>query len=266
VVQRSKGENATVPGHIFFNRSILAGAWFILFNGGAMHTLVYFLPLWFQAIKGVSAVKSGIMTLPMVISLVIAGVTAGALTRRIGYYTPWMILSSILTPLGAGLLTTFTSRTAHPAWIGYQVLLGLGFGLGNQQPSIAAQTVLAKKDVAIGASLMMFCQNLGGAVFISVANNIFDSRLAHELEQISNINLGSVLQTGATDLRKSIPSDMLPQVLVAYNRALRSTFYLVTGLTCLTIFGAAIMEWKSLKPGQQKQDVAVEKEGRKETR
>jgi hypothetical protein len=106
---------------------------------------------------------------------------------------------------------------------------------------------------------MMFCQTLGGAVFISVGNNIFDSRLARDLTRIPGINVGSVVKTGATDLRKMVSSSMLPQVLMAYNVALRATFYLVTALTFLTVVGSAAMEWRSVKKGQQKQVSGAEK-------
>lgn len=252
--QKWKGDNATVPGRIFVNRSILAGFWYSFCNGGAMQTLIYFLPIWFQAIKHASAVKSGIMSLPLVLGLVIMSISAGILTKKVGYYAPWMILSSIITPIGAGLITTFTVHTNHSAWIGYQALVGMGFGLGMQQPSVAAQTVLVRKDVSIGAALMMFSQTLGGVVFISVGNNIFDTRLGHSLAKIPGINLGSVATTGATDLKKQVPANLLPQVLVAYNDALVATFYLVTALTCCTIFGSLAMEWRSVKKGQQKQN------------
>ncbi len=265
VVQWWKGDNATVPGRIYVNRSIIAGSWFSFCNGGAMQTLFYFLPIWFQAIKHASAVKSGIMSLPFVLGLVIMGISAGILTKKIGYYTPWMILSSILTPIGSGLITTFTPHTGHSAWIGYQALFGLGVGLGMQQPSVAAQTVLSRKDVSIGASLMMFSQTLGGAIFISVGNNIFDTRFAQNLGKIPGIDVGSVATTGATDLKSTVAASLLPQVLVAYNDALRATFYLATALTCCTIFGSMAMEWKSVKKGQQKQDSNATNDEEKQT-
>lgn len=265
VVQRWKGDNATVPRRIFVNRSIIAGSWFSFCNGAALQTLFYFLPIWFQAIKHASAVKSGIMSLPFVLGLVIMGVSAGILTKKIGYYTPWMIASSILTPIGAGLITTFTPHTSHSAWIGYQALFGLGYGLGMQQPSIAAQTILPRPDVSIGAALMMFSQTLGGAVFLSVGNNIFNIRLVHNLAKIAGLDIGSVAATGATDLKNMVPPSMLPQVLVAYNDALRATFYLVTALTCCTIFGSLAMEWKSVKKGQQKNDSTAAKDEEKAT-
>ena len=265
IVQRWKGDNATVPGRIFLNRSIVAGSWFSFCNDAAMQTLFYFIPIWFQAIKQVSAVKSGIMSLPLVLGLVITGISAGILTKKIGYYTPWMILSSTITPIGAGLITTFTPHTGHSAWIGYQALFGMSCGLGMQQPSVAAQTVLPRKDVSIGAALMMFSRTLGGAVFISVGNNIFDTRFAHNLGGISGINVESVALTGATDLKNMVPASLLPQVLMAYNDALRATFYLITALTCCAIVGSLAMEWKSVKKGQQKQDSNAAKDEEKQT-
>ena len=265
IVQRWKGDNATVPGRIFLNRSIVAGSWFSFCNDAAMQTLFYFIPIWFQAIKQVSAVKSGVMSLPLVLGLVITGISAGILTKKIGYYTPWMILSSTLTPIGAGLITTFTPHTGHSAWIGYQALFGMGCGLGMQQPSVAAQTVLPRKDVSIGAALMMFSRTLGGAVFISVGNNIFDTRFAHNLVGIPGIDVESIALTGATDLKNMVPASLLPQVLVAYNDALRATFYLITALTCCTILGSLATEWKSVKKGQQKQDSNAAKDEEKQT-
>lgn len=254
LVQRWRGDVALIPGRIFFNRSVLAGAWFSFFTGAALQTLLYYLPIWFQAIKGSSPIRSGILILPMVIGIVVSSLSAGLLTKKLGYYTPWMILSSVLSPIGAGLITTITPSTSGGALIGYQALAGLGIGFGAQQSSIAAQTVLARPDVAIGASLMMFCQLLGGAVFICVGNNIFQSSLVKNLAQISGINLGSAANVGATDLRHAVPVEVLPQVLVAYNAALRDMFYLVTGLACAMFVGAAAMEWKSVKSQNQSPD------------
>lgn len=258
IVQKRRGDTALVPGHIFLNRSVLAGAWFSFFTGASLQTLLFYLPIWFQAIKGSSPIRSGTQILPMVIGLVVSSLSAGILTKKLGYYAPWMILSSVLTPIGVGLISTITTSTAGGTLIGYQALAGLGVGFGAQQPSIAAQTALPRKDVAVGASVMMFCQVLGGAVFICVGTNIFQSSLVKNLANIAGIDLISVAKVGATDLRDMVPAELLPQVLVAYNAALRDMFYLVTGLACVMIFGAVAMEWKSVKDKSkaetQKQD------------
>ena len=172
---------------------------------------------------------------------------AGVLTRRIGYYTPWLYISCVITPIAAGLITTFATHTGSPKWIGYQVMYGLGLGLGMQQPSVAAQTVLEKKDVPTGASLIFFAQTLGGSIFVSVANNIFDNKLAESLSSIPGLTGGLVATTGATDLRKHVPAGLLELVLTKYNASLRTAYIVGTACAAATIFGAALMEWRSVK-------------------
>ena len=58
-VQFWKGDNATIPIHIITQRSVAGACWFAFCLGGAFFTMIYFVPIWFQAIKGVSATKSG---------------------------------------------------------------------------------------------------------------------------------------------------------------------------------------------------------------
>lgn len=85
-----------------------------------MISVAYYLPLWFQAIKGTSAFESGIRTIPMVLALVLAAGLSGFCTTRIGYYVPAMLLSPFLTSTAAGLLSTLKPTSGHAEWIGYQ--------------------------------------------------------------------------------------------------------------------------------------------------
>ncbi|RMZ75502.1 hypothetical protein DV737_g5259, partial [Chaetothyriales sp. CBS 132003] len=250
-VQMWRQENATVPPRIFTHcRSIPAAFAYSVFNDGSLQPIVYFLPIWFQAIKGASAVKSGLMNIPAILAIVIANMIAGFLTKKIGYYTPLMYWAGVVTPIGAGLITTFSMTTNHNKWIGYQVVYGLGMGAGMQQSSLACQTVLDKKDVPTGASLMFFARTLAGAIFISVANNIFDNKLTSGIAaaHIPGLSADVVTEIGATDLRKAIPAKYLPRVLVIYNTAVRHAFYVSLATSCFILISAAFMEWKSVRP------------------
>ncbi|KAI7053533.1 MFS general substrate transporter, partial [Hortaea werneckii] len=91
---------ATLPLGVISNRSIIAGAMFNFCFSSAMLALVYWIPTWFQAIKGTSAVGSGIDTIPLVLSLVVASILAGQAVGRIGYYTPFAMASAIIMPIG----------------------------------------------------------------------------------------------------------------------------------------------------------------------
>ena len=104
---------------------------------------------------------------------------------------------------------------------------------------------------------MFFAQSLGGSIFVSVANNVFDNALSQDLRKIPGVDAGVVTHVGATDLRHRIPPALLGPVLVAYNDALRSAFYVVVAVTCATVFGALAMPWKNLKKVAAAQQAAA---------
>ena len=250
-IQHWKKETATVPPRIIKKRSITAGMWSQFCVGSSMMTLVYYVPIWFQAIKGVSAIRSGIDTLPLILSLVVASITAGILVQKLGYYVPFMIANSIIMSIGAGLITTFTPSTNHPKWIGYQIVFGLGLGLGMQQANLAAQAVLSRRDASTGVALIMFCQQLGGAVFVSIGQNVFSNELIKGLRPISGINPAIVVKTGATEIKNVVDVRFVDQVRAAYNGALTKTFTAALVMAALSIIGALFMEWKNIKKGKQ---------------
>ncbi|KAJ4301169.1 MFS sugar transporter [Kalmusia sp. IMI 367209] len=247
-IQVWKQEDATVPPRVFKNRNVWGSAWFGAMLGAAFFVMVYYIPIWFQAIKGVSATKSGIMNLPAILGLVIISMGAGGAVTALGYYTPFMLLSSVLMAIGAGLLSTFETDTNSPKWIGYQFIFGAGVGFGMQQVLVAVQTALPKEDIPIGTAIMMFSQTLGGALFISVGQNVFTNQLIKNLQTVvPDLNPTIVLAVGATELKNAIEAKFLDGVLTAYNSALTQTFYVSVASASLSIIGAAFVEWKSMK-------------------
>lgn len=90
----------------------------------------------------------------MILGLVIVSIFAGISITLVGYYTPFMILSSIFMAVGVGLLSTFKVGTGHSMWIGYQAIYGFGVGFGMQQPLIAAQTVCSLEDIPTATAIV----------------------------------------------------------------------------------------------------------------
>lgn len=150
--------------------------------------------------------------------------------------------------VGAGMITTFTPSTSHAAWIGYPCLFGFGVGMGMQQALIAVQVVLSLTDIPTGTALVSFTQTLGAAVFLSVGQNIFTNNLLTNLRSVlPELDPSAILSGGATNLQGVVDERDLGGVVLAYNNALVDCFYVAVAAACLTIFGAAAMEWKTVK-------------------
>lgn len=183
----------------------------------------------------------------MLLGQVIFSILAGACVTQFGYYTPFMIISSCLMAVGAGLLSTFYPSISSGKWIGYQIIFGAGVGTGMQQALIAVQNALPPADVPIATATVMFTQTLGGAVFISVAQNVFTNALLQNLSGIADVIPQDIVDIGATDLKRLIPGSVLPTVIFAYNDALAAAFYVSAATGALSLLGAVFVQWKSVK-------------------
>ncbi|WDK15626.1 major facilitator superfamily transporter [Colletotrichum graminicola] len=239
-------ETATVPPRIIKQRSIFFSAWISFFFGGQLMIFLYFIPIYLQAIKGFSAIESGIRILPLILSITIFGAISGTVTTRIGYYNPVLILGACIMAIGGGLLTTLRVKTEERQWSGYQVIYGMGVGLSSQVANLAAQTVLRKSeaDVSVGVGIMFFSQTLGGAIFTSVGQDILNSQLEkHTMGLHDGIDLK---KSGATTLT-NLPAELRDPLLDGYNVALRAVFVVGLILVCFVVVGAGGLEWTSVK-------------------
>lgn len=221
---------------------------YAFFFFGSFLSITYYLPIWFQAIRGDSATQSGINNLPFLLGTVVFSIIAGGAVFGIGYYTWACMLGSAMASVGAGLLSTFTTSTPTGAWIGYQILYGGGIGFGLQQPLIAVQTALPDRQVSEGTAIITFIQAFGGTIFISVAQNVFNNQLlANVALRNIPINPAALLSEGATRLAELAPEGFLEPLREAYNAALTQTFYVTVATAALSTLGAIFIPWLSVK-------------------
>ncbi|KAI1110814.1 MFS general substrate transporter [Nemania sp. NC0429] len=255
-VQVYMPKTATVPVKIIRRRSILAATIFMFALAGSFLMAIYYLPLWFQVVKGATATQSGIYTLPFVLSLVVASTVSGIFTQKVGYYVPAMIASPSLLAIGQGLMSTFRVDEASSHWIGFQVIAGFGLGLGMQASSLAAQAVLPMPDVPIGIAIMFFAQQLGGGIFTSVGQNLLSTYLVSHLD-VPGLSAGQIMSHGATDLVSAVAPEYQLTVKTVYNQAISEIFRCAMGVALVAVVAALFMEWKNVKKGRSSPKLVV---------
>jgi len=251
VVQIRKGLDATIPIKVLGQRSVLISSLFSCFLSMGLYSHIFYLPFYFQAIKGTTAEGSGLRTIPYLVSVTLSSIVIGASITIFGHYVPFMIIGSGIFTIGAGTLYTLGVHSSAGKWIGYQLLTGIGAGASIQIPFIAVQVVLNAAEMPTGNAIVMFFNSLGGAISISIAQNVFTNSLVKDVPAATNgvVSGSDILAIGATGLRTSslVPSDLLEAVLGAYDKAITTAFILpiaVGAISCLIAFG---MEWKSVK-------------------
>lgn len=174
-------------------------------------------------------------------------VAAGVLVTLTGYYTPFLIASSVITTVGAGLLSTLYPSSALSSCLGYQVVLSVGIGLGLQNAMLVPQVTVAAENVIQATALLWFVQTLSSSIVLSVAESVFNNRLVENLRisapLVNPLDVGKT----ASRLQDNVPSEYLGDVLGAYSRAITQTFYIGVAMCALSIAGSASLQWLSVR-------------------
>ncbi|KIW12121.1 hypothetical protein PV08_09395 [Exophiala spinifera] len=256
-VEYFQGDRALLQGRLLKDRTIGAMCAFIFFTAGTFFILLYYLPIYFQATRNVSAAKSGIDNLPLVLGASIFTVMSGGLLTVWGEYIPLMAVGSILASVGSGLLYTLEIDSGSGKWIGYQALVGIGLGLIFQIPVIVGQAVVTPSDLSSVSAIILFFQTVGGAIFISAGQSGFTNKMLEEIpKRAPGVDSGLVVATGATELRKVFDAAQLPGILSAYMEGLRVPFAIAIACACVTFLLSFAPRWESIK-GKVKLDAGA---------
>ena len=252
--QLKLGDKGTLPPRLFRNRNVCLALAFAFVFGSGFFTLIFYLAIYFQSVKGSTATHAGIQLLPLLISTVLSSMLTGGLITVIGSYVPVMLFCMVLFAAGGGLITTFSLTTPLSAWFGYQVLAGLGIGVGFQSGVLVVQTVLPLSDVPVATALVSFFQTLGGALFISVAQTLFQNALLSGIQKNApQLPAQLFLHSGATQIREILAQlhqeDALEAVLQAYVDGLTHCYWITTACAIAAFFFVCGLEWKSVKKG-----------------
>jgi len=261
-IQIWKGDRGTLPPRLFKNRDVVCAMLFAFFFGAGFFPLVYYLSLYFQAIQGDTAVQAGIKLLPMLISVVITSIAAGGLITAVGYYNPFILPSMVLFAVGAGMITTFTLDSPLRIWFGYQVIAGLGIGVGFQTGVLVVQNSVSHEWIPQATACVQFFQSMGGAIFIAVAQSVFQNGLASGIERDApGLDPQALIHSGASQIPQTLArlhaDRYLHAVLGAYLDGLRNSYFITAACAAAAFVAACGLSWKKI----QKRKAAAPGEG-----
>ncbi|CAI7662021.1 unnamed protein product [Penicillium glandicola] len=248
------GAKAMFPLHIICQRIVACSCLFLFFLG----------------VKDASPMMSGVYILPSVISQLLLVISIGPLGKkpthlpqlslddaddpivgRVGYYLPFSIATGAVSSIGNGLTSLLSPSTSPGTWIGYQMIIGIGRGIGMQSPLIAVQSTVPVGQISIAVSMLSFSQSLGQALFLTLAQAIFLNSLKSALSAYApSEDPRAVIAAGAGAIRTAVSKDKLPGVLVAYSQGIDHVFYLATGIAICCFCVAWGMGWKTIRKRQ----------------
>ncbi|KAI1662857.1 major facilitator superfamily domain-containing protein [Daldinia decipiens] len=179
-----------IPLHLFSRKSSVAAYGVYVFNFYVFIGMLYYLPLYSQAVLGANALDSGIYIIPLIVASSLAAAFVGFFIQKTGRYLGIMYIGQFLSILGVGLLVYLPFEKSLARLFIFEILVGVGCGMNIEPPLIAVQAVNSERDSAAVVSSMNFARSIAIAVSIVVGGVIFQNEMAAA-------NPGLVTQIGA---------------------------------------------------------------------
>jgi EmrB/QacA subfamily drug resistance transporter len=171
-----------VPLRLFGVRMVLAASATGFLAGMAMFGAISFVPLFLQAVAGLSATRAGVVLIPFVLGWVAMSITSARLVLRIGYR---IVVAAGMTFLTVAflLLSRWAPGLTQGVAMRDALLGGIGMGLTMVPMLIAVQSAVARVDLGAATSMIQFFRTLGGAIGLSVMGTVMAWRLGNGLDQ-----------------------------------------------------------------------------------
>ncbi|CAB4395744.1 unnamed protein product [Rhizophagus irregularis] len=244
LVEKYVAVEPIAPGRLFKNRMVIACFAVNFFQGMSFFAMVYFIPLFFQIVKGATATKAGLDLLPLILAVVFTVIFTGQLISRtpIITYKMYCTLGGIFIIIGSGLMSTFSETSKKGELIGYLLIAGIGIGCIMQITILASQHVAAREDLASVTSLMTFFRTIGAVFGVAILGTVFNNELKNHLSGGASSFSQSGFGGGERGGLGNVPDSIKPLILNAFISSFSLSFKVVTVMGALTLISALFME------------------------
>ncbi|RSH92821.1 hypothetical protein EHS25_008267 [Saitozyma podzolica] len=227
-----------VPLYVFKDGTVAAAMVTTWFSGAAFYATLYYLPTYFQIVKGASAIHSGVLILPLVLVQTTCAFTSGWLVSKTGDYWWNLVIGFAFWTIGLGLMGSTNENSSDGVLAGFQVIIGVGAGQTFQTSLMAIQAAVSRKDMATVTGMRNFMRMLGGTVALAVCsaiiNNIVRAKLG--VDGIASSVIDQVLSDPTTVSALGLSSAQQSAVIAAYAKGISACFYFMCPCAGISLF------------------------------
>ncbi|KAJ7774443.1 major facilitator superfamily domain-containing protein [Mycena olivaceomarginata] len=232
-----------VPFHIVANRTSLSGFLQTFILSMPHLSLLYYLPVYYQACKDASPTASGVDLFGIAFSIAPITMLTGFSVNVFKRYRPQLWLGWAILVVASGLLNTITADSSRAKSIGFQIINGLGIGLLYMNLYFP---ILAPLPITSSAQALAFynyvralAQTWGVTIGSTVLQNQLKKRLPLGFSQL--FPEGIEIAYAAIPQIQGLPQPLKDQVRVAFAQSLSKLWELHIGLAGLGLLASLLM-------------------------
>src|SRR4051812_18357369 len=229
-VQRA--ERSLIDLSLFRDRAFAAASGTVFIFGVSLFGAMLILPLYYQVVRGASALGAGLLLAPQGIGAAMAMPIAGKLTDRLGAgrIVPFGVIVALL---GTGAYTQLEADTPYELLAIALWVRGVGLGVTMMPAMAAAYQTLSRAAVPRATTAINIIRTVGGSFGTAILSVVLERRIEANLPVVGG-SLGA-LQGAAGG------GPPPPRIADPLAHAFGQTFWWAVGLTALALIPAAFL-------------------------
>ncbi|KAF2025073.1 MFS general substrate transporter [Setomelanomma holmii] len=188
---------------VFSNRTTNIAFALTTIHGFITYGFQFYLPPFFQAVKGSSPTESGLEVMPSTLVIVVLAAVGGPLLSFWGKYKPMHTIGFAFMTLGLSLCVMLDSDTPVIAWLCFQLIVASGLGVIISTMLPAVQVKLPESTMGASAGSWAFLRGTGSLFGVAIPGAIFNVRFSQLLPTLSSVAACSKLDQGQAYQRAS---------------------------------------------------------------
>jgi EmrB/QacA subfamily drug resistance transporter len=269
IMLEGRAEDPILPLHLFREPIFTLGNAGLLIISMGLFGVIAFLPMFLQAIVGMSATNSGETLIPFMGGVMLTMLTSGFLLKRTGYKI-WLLIGPPLMALGLVLLSTLHVGSSSTDATIYLIITGAGLGAVMANYIVAAQNVMSKKEMGVVTSSMSLFRSIGGTIGVTVLGAVLNGRMLLELGK--NLPAGALATLPVTDANgvggllmspaaASVPGPILDAIRLSLSNSITYVFVIGAAITIVSLVMSVMIRNVPLKSADEYHEVPVAKDG-----
>ncbi|KAL8857883.1 MAG: hypothetical protein Q9178_005502 [Gyalolechia marmorata] len=240
------------PSRIIWDRSLVACYFCNFFSFGGYLSVLFYLPLFFQAVDGYTATQASVRLLPAILAGVSGSLFGGLLMQKTGRYY-WLTVAAFTILLVGVLVVMLCADVVVNNTYGISVglvLAGFGNGIGVTSTLIGLISNAAQADQAVATACSYLFRSLGSIVGLSLSATVVQQSLRNELQDrlSSGQDAEEIVQKvrQSLDFIRTLSPEVRQVVRQCYSHATRNGFGLMLGIVFFSMLSAWFVREKRL--------------------
>ena len=213
-----------IPLRLFRNAIFAVSNVYGFLAGAAMFSAIVFLPLYLQAVKGMSPTRSGLAMLPAVLGIFTVSIVSGQIMTKTGRYKVFPIVGAVAIVAALVLLGHLHVDTPYWQVAVYSFVFGAGLGCTMQPLVTAVQNSVEVRDMGSATAGTTFFRLMGAAIGTAVFGAVLSNRLAAHLARLPIPHTGHPVNTNNVQAIQHAPEPVKGLLLTAFAQSLDDVF------------------------------------------